>query len=142
MRLAKEFGFIKEDQENNLSVSKAGLAFERYVSVVDSQIMRSDAGAPKIDRETELKVCITVPPMWLKRISGSFGNLIEHTAAGQRFVAEDAQTLLIIVSPFLDVGVMQVVLKDIYAKNVELIIVTSEPTLACMHACTERQIKI
>lgn len=129
-RLAKEFGFIAEDQGHKFHTSSAGLAFERYVTVMDSEIMKSDLGTPKIDRGTELKVCITVPPMWVEKIKKSFGDITEHTLAGQRLVAQDAQTRLIIVTPYLDVGIMQVALKDVYAKNAELVIMTSEPSLA------------
>jgi hypothetical protein len=129
-RLAKEFGFIHEDKEHKLHATNAGLAFERYVTVVDSQVMKSITGMPKIDRGTELKVCITVPPMWVEKIKESFGDVTEHTLAGQKLVAEDAETRLIVVTPYLDVGIMQVALKDIYAKNAELVIMTSEPSLA------------
>jgi len=128
-RLAKEFGFIEEDQEKELFTSKEGLAFERYISVLNSEIIRS-RGIPQIDRGTELKVCITVPPMWLKRINERFGDLIGQTLDGQKLVSEDAKTRLVIVSPFIDVGIMQVALRDIHARGVELIIITSEPTLA------------
>jgi len=129
-RLAKEFGFVEEDQQNELRATKAGLAFERYVSVVDSETMKSDVGTLDIDSGTDLKVCITVPPIWAAKTSESFGDIVETTLAGQRFVAEDVKTRLVIVSPFLDIGIMQVALKDVYAKNAELIIVTSEPALA------------
>jgi hypothetical protein len=129
-RLAKEFGFIHEDEEHKLYATNAGLAFERYVTVMDSQVMKSVTGMPKIDRGTELKVCITVPPMWVEKIKERFGDVTEHTLAGQKLVAEDAESRLIIVTPYLDVGIMQVALKDIYAKNAELVIMTSEPSLA------------
>jgi hypothetical protein len=48
---------------------------------------------------------------------------------GQKLVAEGTKDSLIIVTPFLDVGIMQVALRDVYAKNAELIVITSEPNL-------------
>jgi len=129
-RLAKEFEFVNEDKEQVLHATSAALAFERYVTVMDSKAMKSDASLPRIDRGTELKVCITVPPMWAEKVRQGFGDITESTLTGQKLVAEDAETRLTIVTPFLDVGIMQVALKDIYAKNADLVILTSEPSLA------------
>lgn len=129
VRLAKEFGFISENQQHNLHSTKSGLAFERYVTAINSLVMASDSSSPKIDRGTELRVCITVPPMWNKEIDERLRDVLSDTLTGQRLVAEDADTRLFIVTPFLDVSVMQIALKDIYAKNAELIILTSEESL-------------
>lgn len=127
-RLAKEFGFIIESQQR-LQITGEGLSFKRYVIALNSLAMQSEVAPPAIDRGTDLKVCITVPPMWGKEIERSFGDIIEDTLTGQRLVAEDTTDKLFIVTPFLDVAVMQVALKDTYAKDAELIIVTSEESL-------------
>ncbi|MEM3905849.1 MAG: phospholipase D-like domain-containing protein [Nitrososphaerota archaeon] len=128
-RLAKELGFIHEDNERRLHPTTAGLAFERYMAAVDFHAASSITGM-QADKAAEFKICITVPPIWLKKLRTVFGGIITHTLAGQKLVAENAETKLIIVTPYLDVGIMQVALKDVYAKNVELIIITSEPSLA------------
>lgn len=129
-RLSKEFGFLVENREHRLKATVAGLAFERYVTALDSEILKADSDTPRIDRGTELKVCITVPPMWVENIEKNFGSVTEHTLTGQKLVAEGAKTQLVIVTPFLDVGIMQVALRGIYAKSAELVVVTSEPSLA------------
>lgn len=129
-RLSKEFGFLVENREHKLQATVTGLAFERYVTALDSKILKADSDTPRIDRGTELKVCITVPPMWVENIEKNFGSATEHTLTGQKLVAEDAKTQLVIVTPFLDVGIMQVALRGIYAKSAELVVVTSEPSLA------------
>ncbi len=127
VRLAKEFSFLTE-KLNALHTTKAGRAFERYVAAVDTLVTESDS-KPSIDRGTELKLCITAPPMWARKLNGKFGDIIAHTQYGQKLVAEDTEERLTIITPFLDVGIMQVALKDVYSKNAELIIITSEPSL-------------
>ena len=127
--LAKEFGFITENETKELQVTEEGLAFERYVTTINSLAMESDIVPTEIDRGTELKVCLTVPPMWRAQLDQQFGDTIEHTLVGEKLVAEDTENCLIIVTPFLDIGIMQVALRDTYAKKAELIIVTSEPNL-------------
>ena len=127
-RLAKEFGFVAGNQKE-LQATGEGLAFKRYVIALNSLVMQSEDVTPSIDRGTDLKVCITVPPMWGKEVARNFGDIIEDTLTGQRLVAEDTKDRLFIVTPFLDVGIMQVALKDIYAKDAELIILTSEESL-------------
>lgn len=128
-RLAKEFGFINENNEHELCATKAGLAFERYIAAFNSIALDSDLNMPQIDRGTALKVCLTVPPMWLAQVNRQFGDIVEQTLVGQKLVAEGTKNSLIIVTPFLDVGIMQVALRDIYAKSAELIVITSEPNL-------------
>lgn len=127
-RLAREFGFIAGGQEE-LKTTNEGLAFKRYVITLNSLAMQSEDVTPPIDRGTDLKVCITIPPMWGKEVARNFGDIIEDTLTGQRLVAEDTKDKLFIVTPFLDVPIMQVALKDIYAKDAELIILTSEESL-------------
>ncbi len=127
-RLAQEFGFITEIK-GQLQATGEGLAFKRYVVTLNSMAMQSRDSTPAIDRGTDLKVCATVPPMWAKEVARNFGDVIVDTLTGQRLVAEDTKERLFIITPFLDVGIMQVALKDIYAKDAELIIVTSEESL-------------
>jgi hypothetical protein len=131
--VAKKFGFITENKEQ-LQATSEGLAFKRYVVAINSLTMQSEDAIPTIDRGTDLKVCITVPPMWGKEIDRKFGEVIDDTLTGQRLVAEDTHDRLFIVTPYLDVGIMQVVLKDIYAKDAELVILTSEESLMKKYA--------
>ncbi len=128
-RLAKEFGFITENIQHELHTTGEGLAFERYVTAINSLALGSSIAPTQIDRGTELKVCLTVPPMWAGKVNDRFGDIIEHTLVGEKLVAEDTESSLIIVTPYLDIGIMQVALRDTYAKNAELTIVTSEPNL-------------
>jgi hypothetical protein len=129
IRLAKEFGFLSENLQHQLHATQEGLSFERYITAANSQTLKSESVLPQLDRGTELKVCLTIPPMWAGKINEQFGEIINHTLVGEKLVAEDAETSLIIVTPYLDVGTMQIALKDVYAKNAELIVVTSEPNL-------------
>ena len=128
IKLAKKFGFIIESQEQ-LKATSEGLAFKRYVIALNSLVMQSKDTTPTRDRGTDLKVCITVPPMWGQEITRKFSDIIEDTLTGQKLVAEDTYDRLFIVTPFLDVAIMQVALKDIYAKDAELVIITSEESL-------------
>lgn len=132
--VAKKFGFISESEEQ-LHATSEGLAFKRYVVALNSRAMQSKDTIPAIDRGTDLKVCVTMPPMWGQEVTKKFGDAIEDTLTGQRLVAEDTQDRLFIVTPFLDVAVMQVALKDIYAKDAEIVILTSEESLMKKYAC-------
>jgi hypothetical protein len=71
--LAKKFGFINEDQDHKLHTTSEGLAFERYITAFNSIAMESESTIPPIDRGTALKVCLTVPPMWMQKVHDQFG---------------------------------------------------------------------
>lgn len=127
-RLAIELGFINESNKK-LNITQEGKSFSRYIDVMDLEEWNNDQELPEIDRGTDLRICATIPPMWTNLITAQFKHEIIPTLKGQRLVVEDTVTKLLIITPFLDVGVLQIVLRDFCFKESELIIITSEPSL-------------
>jgi hypothetical protein len=80
--------------------------------------------------ETELKLCVTLPPRWKGDLRDVFSDKLTDTITGERMVSEDARSSLVIISPFIDVGVLQLALVNVLPGAVELTIITSEPLLA------------
>lgn len=127
-RLAVELGFLQSDREGRLAPSKAGRQFVRYMTATDRREMRQSM--PPADRGTELKLCVTLPPRWKGGLRDVFGDRLTDTVTGERMVGEDARSSLVIISPFIDVGVLQLALANVLPGAVELTIITSEPSLA------------
>jgi hypothetical protein len=127
--LAMKLGFI-EGSDDNLSTTKSGIAFEQYMTSLDEQEMAFEEGAPNktptIDKGTEFKLCVTVPPKMMSGVKLKFGDSLVDTLTGQKMVTDDCNGQLIIVSPYLDPAVLQLGLSSIYSKETELIVITSE----------------
>ena len=121
--LAIELGFLIESESGILKVTNAGLNFQRYIAAADTW------HEPHIDRGNELKLCVTLPPRWKREFSLLFESTIIDTFLAHKTVAEDAEKRLVIISPFIDVAVLQMYLKDVFSKDAELTIITSEPSL-------------
>ena len=126
-RLASELGFLRIDEDGSLLVSGSGRSFVRYMTALDKKEMQKKE--PPIDRGTELKLCVTVPPRWKKRLMESFGDELIDTLRAEGMVSEDARTNLLIISPFIDVAVLQLALMNVDPGAVGLTIITSEPAL-------------
>jgi hypothetical protein len=124
--LAMELGFLGADERERYATTKTGRSFERYMTELDK--VEFDK-APDIDRGTSLKLCVTVPPPSSKQLKGLFLDLLTDTLDAQRAVAEEARKELLIISPFIDVAVLQLALKDVRKKEVDLTVITSEPAL-------------
>lgn len=129
--LARELGFLEVDERERYSTTRNGRSFERYMTELDKAEFD---GEPNIDRGTTLKLCVTVPPMWARHIREAFLDTITDTVEAQRAVAEGARKELLIISPFIDVAVLQLALKDVQKKEVDLTIITSEPALKKQYA--------
>jgi hypothetical protein len=124
--LATELGFLEADEQEQYATTKTGRSFERYMTELDK--VEFDE-TPDIDRGTALKLCVTVPPPSSRQLKGLFLDLLTDTLDAQRTVAEEARKELLIISPFIDVAVFQLVLKDVQKKEVDLTVITSEPAL-------------
>lgn len=127
--LAKEIGFL-QGNDDTLSPTKHGLAFEQYITSISAEEMSFQEDAPNrtplIDKGSELKLCVTIPPKLMEAFKSKFGDSIIDTQTGRRYVIDECTDRIIIVSPYLDVSVLQLSLGHIYLKNTELIVITSE----------------
>jgi hypothetical protein len=125
--LGREFGFVDSDEGGRFSTTKSGRSFERYMTELD----KLEFGKmPNIDRGVGLKLCATLPPRWSRQIKDIFLDVIMDTIEAQRTIVEDARNWLLIITPFIDVAVFQLVLKDVQKKTVDVTIITSEPSLS------------
>ena len=124
--LTVELGFLEADERERYATTKTGRSFARYMTDLDK--VEFDE-TPNIDRGTALKLCVTVPPPSSRQLKGFFLDLLTDTLDAQRAVAEDARKELLIISPFIDVAVFQLALKDLQKKEVDLTVITSEPAL-------------
>jgi phosphatidylserine/phosphatidylglycerophosphate/cardiolipin synthase-like enzyme len=124
--LATELGFLVADDQERYATTKTGRSFDRYMTDLDK--VEFDE-MPDIDRGTVLRLCVTVPPPWSRQMKGLFLDLITDTLDAQRTVADEAKKELLIISPFIDVAVFQLALKDLQKKEVDLTVITSEPAL-------------
>lgn len=127
--LAMKMGFI-EGPDDNISITKSGIAFEQYITSLNEQEMTFEEETPNkipfIDKGTEFKLCVTVPPKMISRVKLKFGDSLVDTLTGQRMVTDDCDGQLIIISPYLDPAVLQLGLSSFYSKVTELIVITSE----------------
>ncbi len=124
--LATELGFIR-DLDGNLTRTRQGAAFERFVVEMDSR--KKEWEHPPLEHTVEIGLCATVPPRWVPTLSAMFGDRLQRTTAGPKMVVEEAAGRVVVVSPFIDVQVLQMCLEQAYAKNVEFVIITSEQKL-------------
>ncbi len=124
--LATKFGFLK-DKEGILSSTIEGRSFERYLADLDSRV--NTWRAPPLEQAVETQVCATFPPSWASDFSTMFGANLQNTMTGIKMILKDAKSQVSVVSPFLDVKVLQLCLTDVYAKETEFILVTSEGRL-------------
>jgi hypothetical protein len=123
--LARELGFI-EGTDDMLYVNRRGAAFEQYMTYIDAEEMSGEQ-PPNTDKGTEMKLCVTIPPRFMKDIQTRFSDSMVDTTTGQRLVVDDAKNRLVIVSPFIDVSVLQIALSGMYSTTAELLILTSDP---------------
>src|SRR2546428_10344781 len=126
--LARELGFIKEAGDKTFERTREGAVFERLVVEMDSR--KEHWSHPPLEQTIELMVCATVPPRWFPAVSTMFGDRVQRTMSGPRMVVEEASAHVTVVSPFIDTQVLQMCLENVYAKNLEFDMVTSEPKLA------------
>ena len=118
-RLAKRFGFLKEEG-GLLSPSITGNEFVKYI---ESTIALEQKEEPVVD-ETSLSV--TIPPFCLP-LPLSVKNQINPTSSTMKRVVADAQLELLIVTPFLDVPLLQSCFENVKRKrNAVIRILTSD----------------
>lgn len=125
--LAVELGFLLQDNNGKLSVTGEGASFEAYVT---SMSLKKSKWVEQLQKPTVLRICTTLIPSWKQTFAASFGDQIEPITKGQKRVAEDAIAKFYVVSPFIDVSVLQMCLDNYYSKDVEITIITSEEKLA------------
>lgn len=131
---AVEFGFLREEGEI-LAVSEQGAAFERYVSALgeeeQSEESRTDDGVSEASaRPILMELCATFPPPWADAMVSALGGRIRKTSEGYRKVVSDAASKLCVVTPFVDVSVLQMCLESKHSKELEFSMITSDEKLA------------
>jgi len=119
--LAREFGFIVTDSDK-LIPSKEGKNFHRYID-----ILKEGKKPPVIQKTTNI-LTVTLPPRWSISLSDkSIGEYIS-TINAQRKVLERSNNRLVVITPFIDPAVLQMIIPDYYPEK-ECIVITSEKKL-------------
>lgn len=124
VRLARRFGFIKIDDDVFIKTSIEGNEFGKFLN--SSFSLEEEPKEIPVD-ETSLSV--TLPPFCLP-LSPSTKNEINSTSTTMKRVVSDAQKELIVVTPFLDVSLLQMCFENVRRKRDAIVrILTSEASL-------------
>lgn len=124
VRLSRRFGFVEDTEDERLSITIPGKAFLKYILVNRET---EEVEVAKIDDETS--VSITLPPFCLP-LPPEIKNKISFTSGTMKRVVADAQKELYIVTPFLDVPLIQSCFENVIRKKNSIIrILTSDEYL-------------
>ena len=128
---AVEFGFLTENGQT-LGVSNHGSAFERYVSALSEEegfVESTNAPREALDRPTLMELCATFPPPWVTVMASQLGDRVRMTRDGYKKVVSDARTKLCLVTPFVDIAVLQMCLESKHSIGLDFFMITSEQDL-------------
>ena len=137
IRLARRFGFIKIDEKGFIKTSIEGNEFGKFLN--SSFTIEEEPKEIPID-ETSLSV--TLPPFCLP-LSYNTKTEINSTSTTMKRVVSDAQKELTIVTPFLDISLLQMCFENVRRKRDSVVrILTSEPSLISYRDTAKGNLKL
>lgn len=124
IRLSKRFGFLDDSSDGKLGITTEGKEFIKHM-----EVLNQDEEFSEIKINDETSISITIPPFCLP-LPLEIKNRVSFTSVTMKRVVADAEHELIIVTPYLDVPLIQSCFENVVRKGDSVMkILTSDVNL-------------